>query len=461
MSVLMRRENTLIIEPGSDISKIQIINFILLPNSKKHFEGPPLQQLWYISTTGVIYKEKIDSRGWTIYDVDFTDGIPQTDVKQIISGGDLANGGLIFVLTKTGIFVKGTCDITDTFVCGQTQTSPHPTFDPVVITPIDATKIDYLELSTNFDYLFIYIGADVYALGNNIKGQLAVADNLYQRFVGTGITRVAVGWDMVKARQAAYFLMNNNLFIYDPDTVEKNVLVLDNVLDFIILGYNYQQQDILCVRDQSIVDLSEDITMSTNGTDLYCSLVPTDIRCDYQLKNQPHQCYDGSNNLQAFPFCHVYDCANHNSNPVQAICNVNDCSGAQSTNASCWAALCLNTPAQTRMFIPACYFDFAHYAYETNLTNAKDYIFINNLLYQFQDSLNPFLLLSGAAAGIAVAICFIVFGLIFCCSFISYKKRIMRTYQPTIVSTQQTLMMPTQVHMNQTNQIQQPSGMLQ
>ncbi|CAL5982974.1 Hypothetical_protein [Hexamita inflata] len=43
MSVLMRRENTLIIEPGSDISKIQIINFILLPNSKKHFEGPPLQ----------------------------------------------------------------------------------------------------------------------------------------------------------------------------------------------------------------------------------------------------------------------------------------------------------------------------------------------------------------------------------------------------------------------------------
>ncbi|CAL6107093.1 Hypothetical_protein [Hexamita inflata] len=44
MSVLMRRENTLIIEPGSDISKIQIINFILLPNSKKHFEGPPLYQ---------------------------------------------------------------------------------------------------------------------------------------------------------------------------------------------------------------------------------------------------------------------------------------------------------------------------------------------------------------------------------------------------------------------------------
>ncbi|CAL6116299.1 Hypothetical_protein [Hexamita inflata] len=38
-------ETQLIIEPGSDISKIQIINFILLPNSKKHFEGPPLYHL--------------------------------------------------------------------------------------------------------------------------------------------------------------------------------------------------------------------------------------------------------------------------------------------------------------------------------------------------------------------------------------------------------------------------------
>ncbi|CAL6014806.1 polysaccharide_lyase 8 family protein [Hexamita inflata] len=52
MSVLMRRENTLIIEPGSDISKIQIINFILLPNSKKHFEGPPLQLTPPLSGTG-------------------------------------------------------------------------------------------------------------------------------------------------------------------------------------------------------------------------------------------------------------------------------------------------------------------------------------------------------------------------------------------------------------------------
>ncbi|CAL6021335.1 Hypothetical_protein [Hexamita inflata] len=50
MSVLMRRENTLIIEPGSDISKIQIINFILLPNSKKHFEGPPLYKTIIIQT---------------------------------------------------------------------------------------------------------------------------------------------------------------------------------------------------------------------------------------------------------------------------------------------------------------------------------------------------------------------------------------------------------------------------
>ncbi|CAL5988982.1 Hypothetical_protein [Hexamita inflata] len=60
MSVLMRRENTLIIEPGSDISKIQIINFILLPNSKKHFEGPPLQKSIQIITCNI--KPQIGSR---------------------------------------------------------------------------------------------------------------------------------------------------------------------------------------------------------------------------------------------------------------------------------------------------------------------------------------------------------------------------------------------------------------
>ncbi|CAL6029408.1 Hypothetical_protein [Hexamita inflata] len=65
MSVLMRRENTLIIEPGSDISKIQIINFILLPNSKKHFEGPPLYIPFVIGVLrivgGVYFVINIDS----------------------------------------------------------------------------------------------------------------------------------------------------------------------------------------------------------------------------------------------------------------------------------------------------------------------------------------------------------------------------------------------------------------
>ncbi|CAL6095346.1 Hypothetical_protein [Hexamita inflata] len=61
MSVLMRRENTLIIEPGSDISKIQIINFILLPNSKKHFEGPPLQDTQTDSPDNVLTQNQKQS----------------------------------------------------------------------------------------------------------------------------------------------------------------------------------------------------------------------------------------------------------------------------------------------------------------------------------------------------------------------------------------------------------------
>ncbi|CAL5988908.1 Hypothetical_protein [Hexamita inflata] len=70
MSVLMRRENTLIIEPGSDISKIQIINFILLPNSKKHFEGPPL------------YRDQTFKRSEKMFtDQKFTDIIRNTNIQ--------------------------------------------------------------------------------------------------------------------------------------------------------------------------------------------------------------------------------------------------------------------------------------------------------------------------------------------------------------------------------------------
>ncbi|CAL6099798.1 Hypothetical_protein [Hexamita inflata] len=427
-------------------------------------------KLWYVSTDGVVFKETEDPKGWTIFDIDITDNIPQTGVRQIVSGGNPVTTGVIFVLTQTGIFVKGKCDGTSR-ICGLTQIGQHNVFIPVVTTLIDTTKINYLELSQKYDYLFVYTDTGVYALGNNQKGNLAIADNLYERFIGTGITRVSIGWDMVKARQTSYFLMNNNLYLYDSDTTAKNVLVLDNILDYIIQSSSFEHQDILCVRDQSILAFSEDKTLSANGTDLYCSLVPDDAKCILQLNDLPTLCYDNQNYLYTTePFCNILNCYNPIAHPsnggAQSNCNaVTSCLGVQANNATCWAALCVADP-NYGVNIPECYYDFENYAYETNLTNAKDYIFINGLLYQFQESAWP--LLVGAAAGIAVAICLVVFVLIFVCSFMSYKKRIMRTYQPTIVATHQQIMMqPAQVQpiqmnlVNQTNHIQNPSGMLQ
>ncbi|CAL6062878.1 Myb-like_DNA-binding domain-containing protein [Hexamita inflata] len=77
MSVLMRRENTLIIEPGSDISKIQIINFILLPNSKKHFEGPPLYQKMFSNI-----QDQFDSFQTHTINLDFNVQKQKTKVQQ-------------------------------------------------------------------------------------------------------------------------------------------------------------------------------------------------------------------------------------------------------------------------------------------------------------------------------------------------------------------------------------------
>ncbi|CAL6049439.1 Hypothetical_protein [Hexamita inflata] len=63
-------------------------------------------KLWYVSTDGVVFKETEDPKGWTIFDIDITDNIPQTGVRQIVSGGNPVTTGVIFVLTQTGIFVN-------------------------------------------------------------------------------------------------------------------------------------------------------------------------------------------------------------------------------------------------------------------------------------------------------------------------------------------------------------------
>ncbi|CAL6011595.1 P-loop_containing nucleoside triphosphate hydrolase [Hexamita inflata] len=88
MSVLMRRENTLIIEPGSDISKIQIINFILLPNSKKHFEGPPLQQLAsekniQLFCTSALTNEGINELIEAIWETETQEGENQLEIEDL------------------------------------------------------------------------------------------------------------------------------------------------------------------------------------------------------------------------------------------------------------------------------------------------------------------------------------------------------------------------------------------
>ncbi|CAL6092871.1 Hypothetical_protein [Hexamita inflata] len=112
MSVLMRRENTLIIEPGSDISKIQIINFILLPNSKKHFEGPPLQEQKQITRkdSGTLHGDNLANLQITIETALEQSSISDTQNYDITNGRKLMGILLISlfsIICTVGVYMNG------------------------------------------------------------------------------------------------------------------------------------------------------------------------------------------------------------------------------------------------------------------------------------------------------------------------------------------------------------------
>ncbi|CAL5984369.1 Conserved_hypothetical protein [Hexamita inflata] len=168
MSVLMRRENTLIIEPGSDISKIQIINFILLPNSKKHFEGPPLYNILTYSFAEpkdrpfYLIKNEFDTKD--SYQIEQF----QKEMKRRIIG---CNGQQVISVCA------GICDFCYTgfnpayknifYPC---QLKQIPTIKSIYEIEIQLLmNLEYLEIISNEKYLLIHIQAKLYHFNSSYQ----------------------------------------------------------------------------------------------------------------------------------------------------------------------------------------------------------------------------------------------------------------------------------------------------
>ncbi|CAL6099914.1 Hypothetical_protein [Hexamita inflata] len=286
---------------------------------------------------------------------------------------------------------------------------------------------------------------DVYALGDNTKGVLTTADSKCERKVGANITRVSVGYNQTRQQMTMYYLQNNKFYLYDAKAVDKQVLIQDQVFDYQLYDYKLygsynQQKNTLIVSNQSIFDISEDITIFINGTDYYCAKNATDSRCEKQLKGEDPLCYTNDILLKTEPFCNIFNCYNPVPDPTsgnnQNYCSPYSCPGTQATNITCQAVVCFNQ-GQFGKFIPECTQTYVNHTYINEFTNSSKLSFVNGLLYTNQStpsipevtpSKQAKLSLSiGAVAGVTAGGCAIVFIIVFTSVVYCYKRNTKRS----------------------------------
>ncbi|CAL5983396.1 Regulator_of chromosome condensation 1/beta-lactamase-inhibitor protein II [Hexamita inflata] len=399
--------------------------------------------VWYISTTDELFFEQYDENGLSIFTQSSENeylpvGIPVQNIKQIVG-----NDSLQFVLTSSSIYVTGTLSVQ--YIYNGDATGIEETYLKLPLV-LNASNIESIDLTPSIAYLFVYMNnGDVYALGDNTKGVLTTADSKCERKVGTNITRVSVGYSQTRQQITMYYLQNNNLFMYDPKMKDKQVLIQDQVFD-------YQQQDIdfyglynlqknmIIIRNHTIIDISEDITIYMNGTDYYCARNTTDPRCAKQLKGEDPLCYTNDILLKTEPFCNLLDCNNPVPDPTsgnnQNDCSPQYCAGVQSKNDTCQAIVCYKQ-FRYQSFQPHCTQAYLNHTYINEFTNSSKLSFVNGLLYTNQSTpsipeVTPakqakFSLSIVAIAGITAGGCAIVFIIIFTSVVYCYKRNTKRS----------------------------------
>ncbi|CAL6084388.1 Regulator_of chromosome condensation 1/beta-lactamase-inhibitor protein II [Hexamita inflata] len=401
--------------------------------------------LWYISTTDELFFEQYDEvTGLSIFtnsleNVYLPTGIPVQNIKQIVGNLD----SLQFILTSNSIFVTGSQSVRQIFNGDATGIDNAYLKLPLVL---NASNIESIDLTPSMAYLFVYMNnGDVFALGDNINGVLTTADNMCERKVGSNITRVSVGYSQIRQQMTMYYLQNNNLYMYDPKAIDKQVLVQNQVFDYQhqdidFYGLNNLQKNIIVISNQSIIDISEDITIYTNGTDYYCAKNATDPRCVKQLKGEDTQCYTNGILLRTEPFCNLLNCNDPVPDPShgydQNDCSPQYCAGAQAQNNTCQAIVCYKQ-YRYRSFLPHCTQTYINHKYINEFTNSSKLSFVNGLLFTNQStpsipevtpSKQAKLSLSiGAVAGVTAGGCAILFIIVFTSVVYCYKRNTKRS----------------------------------
>ncbi|CAL6074117.1 Hypothetical_protein [Hexamita inflata] len=217
--------------------------------------------------------------------------------------------------------------------------------------------------------------------------------------------------------QSAYYQINNSLFVYDPKTKTK-ILVMNDVYDFKVLDITNQYQGILSVRNDSITLFSEDLFLYKTGTDYYCAKNPQEPRCAPQSQASCYVIDVLVNN----PYCNLQSC--YGSYPDSTLNCSATCTGTQAQNITCQALACANAYSNLELR-PECFERYINHTFETNFVGARrfklqgDIVIGNEVQTENKGAINKW-----AAVGITAGSCVVLFTAIFVVGLYCYIKKL-------------------------------------
>ncbi|CAL6049246.1 Regulator_of chromosome condensation 1/beta-lactamase-inhibitor protein II [Hexamita inflata] len=363
------------------------------------------QTFGYVSDSGEVYYQKTESNKVS-YEL-----MP----KQIPPILQLVGNRRTFLIARTAsdLYFKGNCE-PETRVCGDLEPKMYTEFTKI---PLDfAADISNIEI--NFDSTVnLYLkNSDVYSIGLDPQGLLPVAPSTKNsqilRKIGTEMTRVSMGFNLTLAQFSTYYLKNNNLYVYNKNATPQERLVQESVFDFISFGFYEQLQNLLILKENSVVFFSQQQIQSQSPTEIYCKNKKNTLCANLEESAIRAECYDGQVLKIENEICTLFDCE-YNQQSTQN-CEASQC--AQS-DIFCNALSCQNS--LDFALNPKCFFNYNERAFSAPFENAKDYKLQNFLMIQVRDSpvkpvepVSENKMKTGTAVGISIGVCCGVFTLL-------------------------------------------------
>ncbi|CAL6028763.1 Regulator_of chromosome condensation 1/beta-lactamase-inhibitor protein II [Hexamita inflata] len=352
--------------------------------------GGPSHLFGYVTKTGEVKREG----QLTLNQLTFED-IPSMpkNVKKIVIAEDI-----ILALTNDGLYAMGQCW---GYLCGDKDDKELTQFTVVPITPVLPKDIKSIYFNM---FIFIHTNnGDVFAVGDN-QMEMLPADNYPDesviRKLWNGARRFQFAQNYSSGEYCSYYISGTDLIMFNHKSKPANTVIEQGVYDF------YMDSALVIIKEQSVKFLVEEPT-ELEFTKLYCKMNPQDTQCSLILSEK----FDKTIHCLAISdLCKVKICEDDSGD---SSCAISSCAD---TDKACLAIQC----STTNEVNPKCSAYNMKAVLTVPLLNAKDYIFQDFAMIQVAyssqliDTQAPQSqkVSAGGAAGIAVAVCVVVFAAI-------------------------------------------------